>query len=210
MLSSNVNWGLPISFADIHYAIWLKPYSYLSKDLCSWFSCYFWRMLDSFCLGFLDYLWLFHSLNAFHFRTSKAHNCLICEQKHQVWACILLGRMWQIFWYQNYLGLQKKIVFALSATPFSVDETLHVAYQKYKTKRIFFFFGKYQIYFISWVENIRIFTTRAVHSWKFWCFQHTPWNIFGIHLKKVNILYIFLPFRKHNLVSKQIVHKLLG
>ena len=28
---------------------------------------------------------------------------------------------------------------------------------------------------------------RASHSWKFWCFQHTRWNIFGIHLKKVNV-----------------------
>ena len=31
----------------------------------------------------------------------------------------------------------------------------------------------------------------AKHSWKFWCFQHTRWNIFGIHLNKVNILYVF-------------------
>ena len=40
-----------------------------------------------------------------------------------------------------------------------------------------------QIYVISWVA----------HSWNFWCFQHTRWNIFGIHLKKVNILYIIVP-----------------
>ena len=60
---------------------------------------------------------------------------------------------------------------------------------KYKIKRKFTFFSKYQIYFISWVENIEIFI-RAEHSWKFWCFQHTRWNIFGTHLKKVNILYV--------------------
>ena len=62
--------------------------------------------------------------------------------------------------------------------------------KKYKIKRKFTFFSKYQIYFISWVENIQIFI-RAAHSWKYWCFQHTRWNIFGIHLKKVNILYLF-------------------
>ena len=30
------------------------------------------------------------------------------------------------------------------------------------------------------------------HSWNYWYFQHIRWNIFGIHLKKVNILYIFV------------------
>ena len=30
-----------------------------------------------------------------------------------------------------------------------------------------------------------------MHSWKCWYFQHIRLNIFGIHLKKVNILYIF-------------------
>ena len=44
-------------------------------------------------------LTFFHSLNAFHFRTSNANNFLICEQKHQVWVCIFLVRTWQIFWY---------------------------------------------------------------------------------------------------------------
>ena len=29
-----------------------------------------------------------------------------------------------------------------------------------------------------------------MHLWKFWCFQHTRWNILGIHLKKVNTLYV--------------------
>ena len=61
--------------------------------------------------------------------------------------------------------------------------------KKYKIKRKFTFFSKYQIYSISWVENIEIFI-RAAHSWKFWCFQLTRWNIFGIHLKKLNILYV--------------------
>ena len=75
------------------------------------------------CRVFLDYLWLFHSLNAFHFRTLNTHNFLICERKHQVWVCIFLVRMWQIFWHQNYLGLLKKIAFAFSAPPFSVGET---------------------------------------------------------------------------------------
>ena len=57
---------------------------------------------------------------------------------------------------------------------FSVGEKLHVAYKKYKIKRKCTFVsggrGKYKKHFISWVENIRIFT-RAAHSWKFWCFQ---------------------------------------
>ena len=44
----------------------------------------------------------------------------------------------------KYLGLQNVFVSA-----FSVGETLHVAYKKYKIKRKFTFFGKYQIYFIS-------------------------------------------------------------
>ena len=38
-------------------------------------------------------------------------------------------------------GIDKKIVFALSAPPFSVGETLHVAYQRYKIKRKFTFFS---------------------------------------------------------------------
>ena len=66
--------------------------------------------------------------------------------------------------------------------------------KKYKIKRKFTYFSKYQIYFISWVENIEIFI-HAAHSWKFWCFQHTRWNVFGIHLKKVNILYLSI-FRR--------------
>ena len=35
-------------------------------------------------------------------------------------------------------------VFAFSTPPFSVGETLHVAYKKYKMKRKFTFFGEYQ------------------------------------------------------------------
>ena len=63
---------------------------------------------------------------------------------------------------------------------------------EYKKKENLLFFGKYQIrvYFISCGENISIFT-RATHSWKYWFFHRTRWNIFGIHIKKVNILYIF-------------------
>ena len=45
-----------------------------------------------------------------------------------------------MFWYQNYLGLLKYFVFAFSTPPFSVGETLHVAYKKYKIKRKFTFF----------------------------------------------------------------------
>ena len=40
--------------------------------------------------------------------------------------------------------------FSFSASPYSVGEILHVAYdKKYKIKRKFTFFGKYQINFIS-------------------------------------------------------------
>ena len=124
-----------------------------------------WYPAYIFTVAFLDYLWLFHSLNAFHFRTSKPHNFLICEWKHQVWVCIFLVRMWRIFWYQNDLGLLNYFVFAFSAIPFSVGETLYVAYKKYKIKRKFTLFGKYQIQFILWVEN-RIFPC-AAHSRKF-------------------------------------------
>ena len=99
-----------------------------------------------FTVAFLDYLWLLHSLNAFHNRTSNAHNFLICERKHQVWVCIFLVRTFQIFWHQNYFGFTKKIRFCISAPPFSVDERLHIAYNKYKIKRKFTYFGKYQIY----------------------------------------------------------------
>ena len=37
-------------------------------------------------------------------------------------------------------GLLKFFIFAFSAPPFSVGETLHAAYKKYKIKRFFFFF----------------------------------------------------------------------
>ena len=40
----------------------------------------------------------------------------------------------------NYLGLLKFFVFPFSAPPFSVVETLHVAYKKYKIKRTFTLF----------------------------------------------------------------------
>ena len=57
------------------------------------------------------------------------------------------------------------------------------------------FLGEYRIYFIECVENIRIFMS-AQHAWKFRCFQLTRWNIFGIHLKKVNFLFILYFFRR--------------
>ena len=41
------------------------------------------------------------------------------------------------------------------------------------------------------VQNIWVFTSPAAHWWISWCFQHTRWNIFGIHHKKVNIFYIY-------------------
>ena len=50
------------------------------------------------------------------------------------------------------------------------------------------YFSKYQIYVISWVENIDIFSRAAL---QFLCFQHTQWNIFGIHLREVNSLCIY-------------------
>ena len=48
----------------------------------------------------------------------------------------------------EYFGTKIILFFAFSAPPFSVGETLHVAYKKYKIKRK---------YLISLVENIRIF-----------------------------------------------------
>ena len=45
-------------------------------------------------------------------------------------------------WYQNYLGLLKSFIFAFSAPPFLVAETLHVTYEKYKIKEnLLFVFG---------------------------------------------------------------------
>ena len=38
-------------------------------------------------------------------------------------------------------------------------------------EQINFFLGEYQIHFIEWVENIRIFMS-AQHEWKFWCSTH--------------------------------------
>ena len=89
----------------------------------------------------------FHSLNAFHFRTSNAHNFLICEQKHQVWVSIFLVRTWQIFWYQIYLGLLRTFIFAFSAPPFSVGETLHIAYKNFNRQ------NKFRSYLTRWHSN---------------------------------------------------------
>ena len=52
--------------------------------------------------------------------------------------------------------------------------------------RKFTFFGKYKKYFISCWKKISNFTL-AVHLFNLWHFQHIRWNIFGFHLKKVNI-----------------------
>ena len=49
---------------------------------------------------------------------------LFVNEKHQVRVCVFLD--------QNYLGLLKIFVFAFSAPPFSVGETLHVAYKSIK------------------------------------------------------------------------------
>ena len=58
-------------------------------------------------------------------------------------------------YFEHYKYFGTKLVefalffFAFSAPPFSVEETLHVAYKNYKIKRkLTFLFGKYQIYFI--------------------------------------------------------------
>ena len=63
-----------------------------------------------------------------------------------------------------YWGLLKFFGLAFSAPPFSVGETLHVAYKKYKINRKFTFFGQYmyKILFHLVIRNIRIFT-RAAH-----------------------------------------------
>ena len=47
-------------------------------------------------------------------------------------VCFFLVTPWKIFWYQNYLGLLKFSVFAFSTPPFSVGETLRVAFKRYK------------------------------------------------------------------------------
>ena len=50
------------------------------------------------------------------------------------------------------LGFLKHFVFAFSAPTFSIGETLHVAYNKYKINKILFF-CKYQIYLIECVYS---------------------------------------------------------
>ena len=51
-------------------------------------------------------------------------------------------------WYQNCLDFQRE-VFCILASPFSVGETLHVAYKKYKIKRKFTFFSANTKYIAS-------------------------------------------------------------
>ena len=80
----------------------------------------------------------------------------------------------------NNCGFAKSFLFFAFSTPlFLVGETLHVDYKKSKIKSKFTFFCKYQISFISSDEN-RIRTSA----------QHNRWNVLGIYLKKVNILYV--------------------
>ena len=75
--------------------------------------------------------------------------------------------------------------------------------KKYKIKSKFTFFQKIPNIFhlVSWKHWY-------FHSCcaKVWCFQHTWWNIFGIHLKKVNILYmlsrLYLVLFQSNTVNK--------
>ena len=111
-------------------------------------------------------------------------NCVLCVSPSDYWSCRLI----QVFCYKYSFVSFTLLWFGL--TGWSMVEKLIncKSSKKYKIKRKFTFFSKYQIYFISWVENIEIFI-RAAHSWKFWCFQLTWWNIFGIYLKKVYILY---------------------
>ena len=92
-----------------------------------------------------------------------------------MWICIFLVRSWQIFWCQNYLGLLKKFVFAFSAPPFSVDETLHVAYKKYKIKRKLTFFS----------VNTKYISSRELETSKFHlCYACLKIQMFSTHLMK--------------------------
>ena len=54
----------------------------------------------------------------------------------------------------------------------------------------FYFWRKYQIYFIERVENISNFTSVS-YEWNFWNFKHMRWNIFGIYRKKNYISFLF-------------------
>ena len=69
-----------------------------------------------------------------------------------------------------------------------------ISHRKSK-KKIYFIFDKYKKNIPSRIENISN-STRATQSWNNWYFQHIRWHIFGIHLKKVNILCFF-----HNLLK---------
>ena len=74
-----------------------------------------------------------------------------------------------------------------------MDETLHVAYKKYKIKIKFTFFLVNIKYFLSCELKTSEFSLvlRTCENSDF--FQQTQ-NIFGIHLKKVNILYVLHSF----------------
>ena len=59
----------------------------------------------------------------------------------------------------------------------------YFSYTEKNKQKFYSFFGKYQNYSITFVENICSFTS-AMHSWNYWYFQHIRWNTFGIHLQK--------------------------
>ena len=55
-----------------------------------------------------------------------------------MWVCISLEH--DEYSGTKIIGLLKFLVFAFTAPPFSMGETLHIAYKKYKIKRKFIFF----------------------------------------------------------------------
>ena len=63
-----------------------------------------------------------------------------------------------------------------------------------KIKRKFTFFTANTKYISSCALKISAFSLVLRTREKYWFFHHTRWNIFGIHLKKVNILYVFESF----------------
>ena len=94
-------------------------------------------------------------------------------------------------WFYHFQGPSKKFILHTPLMVFNTSLIKHLSvpsfYRIYRGYLLFW--GEYQIYFIEWVENIRIFTS-AQHEWKLLCFQLTRWNIFGIYRKKANFLFI--------------------
>ena len=109
-------------------------------DLCT--ITYFWYQSLVIDIGLyfhcsvFYHLWLFHSLNAAHFKSSNAYNFLICEQKQQVRVVIFLVRTWGPFWYQNNSDLLKFFDFKFSTPPASVSEAMHVTYATQRHQQI--------------------------------------------------------------------------